>query len=343
MVNVYENMQGLEGRVQRLEQAVDGRAHSASMPVDRLPDVSSPTLGVTSSHSLGELLAGADSLNSKIKKGSFWKPMFGERVTEAKKFSGRSGEPSWRNGESGSEQWDEFECGVGSQIGRPPENPVTETSQQDGLQASSEQGLKTKQVVNRRVSNRSSGPSMRQGEGPSARSVWKASKDEETLAAIRGAPHDKPSPGQSDTSSEYKSEFRVDYKGEPKTDHKTMTGNKDAGDPFWVLWSRALESVHANDLDGAYLEILGSGDELLLVRMMGHTGPVLQQLASTTVLQLVYTITQLLQQQSFLDCILPWIQQVHFLMLFPHHILFLRTSCELSNRDGELIKQLGED
>ncbi|CAM6058832.1 unnamed protein product [Sphagnum tenellum] len=310
MVNVYENMQGLEGRVQRLEQAVDGRAHSASMPVDRLPDVSSPTLGVTSSHSLGELLAGADSLNSKIKKGSFWKPMFGERVTEAKKFSGRSREPSWRTGESGSEQWDEFECGVGSQIGRPPENPLTETSQQDGSQASSEQGLKTKQVVNQRVSNRSSGPSMRQGEGPSARSVWKASKDEETLAAIRGAPHDKPSPGQSDTSSEYKSEFRVDYKGEPKTDHKTITGNKDAGDPFWVLWSRALESVHANDLDGAYLEILGSGDELLLVRMMGHTGPVLQQLASTTVLQLVYTITQLLQQQSFLDCILPWIQQV---------------------------------
>jgi hypothetical protein len=310
MVNVYENMQGLEGRVQRLEQAVDGRAHSASMPVDRLPDVSSPTLGVTSSRSLGELLAGADSLNSKIKKGSFWKPMFGERVTEAKKFSGRSREPSWRNGESGSEQWGEFECGVGSQIGRPPENPVTETSQQDGLQASSEQGLKTKQVVNRRVSDRSSGPSMRQGEGPSARSVWKASKDEETLAAIRGAPHDKPSPGQSDTSSEYKSEFRVDYKGEPNTDRKTITGNKDAGDPFWVLWSRALESVHANDLDGAYLEILGSGDELLLVRMMGHTGPVLQQLASTTVLQLVCTITQLLQQQSFLDCILPWIQQV---------------------------------
>jgi hypothetical protein len=135
----------------------------------------------------------------------------------------------------------------------------------------------------------------------------------------------------------------VDYKGEPKTDHKTITGNKDAGDPFWVLWSRALESVHANDLDGAYLEILGSGDELLLVRMMGHTGPILQQLASTTVLQLVCTITQLLQQQSFLDCILPWIQQVHFLMLFPRHILFLRTSCELSNRDEELIKQLGED
>ena len=50
-----------------------------------------------------------------------------------------------------------------------------------------------------------------------------------------------------------------------------------------------------NDLDVAYGEILGSSDELLLVRLMDHTGPVLEQLGAATVSQLLGRTKQFLQ------------------------------------------------
>jgi hypothetical protein len=54
-----------------------------------------------------------------------------------------------------------------------------------------------------------------------------------------------------------------------------------------MLWSHATECVRSGDLNRAYVEILGSGDELLLMWMMSRTGPVLHQLNPAAVLQLI--------------------------------------------------------
>lgn len=276
MVSVHENMQDLEGRVSRLEDVLD-----IAQSVNNTEDGAS-------GHSLGKFAPEADLLSAKIGKSN------GEDLEPS---SARDRASLQKIADVKPEAWDDFSFGAGLQS-RMPGSSVAESSRRLNpvhVAKGGRDDVECEQVGNRRVWDRGSGV-VRQGEGPSARSVWQASKDEATLAAIRGAaPPDKPSPRQIGTNCEFKSNFK---------------SNKAGGGPFWMLWSRAMENVRAGDLDAAYLEILGSGDELLLVRMMGRTGPVLQQLSPPTVLQLVRTIKQLLQQQSFLDCILPWIQQV---------------------------------
>ena len=284
MVSVHENMQDLEGRVSRLEDVLD-MAQSVNNTEDG-----------ASGHSLGKFAPDADLLSAKVGKSN------GEDLEPS---SARNRASLQKIAAVKPEAWDDFSFGAGLQS-RMPGSSLAESSRLLNPPASVhvEKGgrddVESEQVSNRRVWDRGSGV-VRQGEGPSARSVWQASKDEATLAAIRGAaPPDKPMPRQSGTSCEFKSNFK---------------SNKAGGGPFWMLWSRAMENVRSGDLDAAYLEILGSGDELLLVRMMGRTGPVLQQLSPSTALQLVRTIKHLLQQQSFLDCILPWFQQV-FTIIF---------------------------
>lgn len=154
------------------------------------------------------------------------------------------------------------------------------------------------QVVNRRAWDRGSGP-VRLGEGPSARSVWQASKDEETLAAIRVAGEDA---GTSRASS------RVSV---PELDAEVSEYNSGQGKgPYWGLWNRAMECLHSGDVDSAYNEVLFAGDEILLVRLMSRSGPVLDQLSTGTASEALHAIGQLLQQQRFFDFGIHWIQQV---------------------------------
>jgi hypothetical protein len=117
--------------------------------------------------------------------------------------------------------------------------------------------------------------------------------------AIRGAPPpDNPISHQNEKTKEYKSDYR------------STTGNKTGRGAFWMLWSHATECVRSGDLNRAYVEILGSGDELLLMCMMSCTGPVLHQLNPATVLQLIHSVIHMLKQQGFLETVIPWIQQV---------------------------------
>nr|PNR28124.1 hypothetical protein PHYPA_028716 [Physcomitrium patens] len=130
-------------------------------------------------------------------------------------------------------------------------------------------------------------------EDPSTGAVWHASKAKITAGVCGSALQRK------SVQKHASRDFNVDKKP-----------NRAAGAPFWILWSRAMDSVRGGDLDLAYSEILGSSDELLLVRLMGCTGPVLDQLNAATVFQLVGCIKRFLDQQSFLNCIIPWLQQV---------------------------------
>ncbi|CAK9872628.1 unnamed protein product [Sphagnum jensenii] len=313
MVGVHESMQGLEGRVRRLERVVDGIARSASS-TDRLPTGGgSPTLETTTGRSMGRFLAAADFLGAKIRKVNGERTVFADLLPR----SGRSiDSSSLKTPDSWSGAWDgSYNLGAGPapRTGGLPGNVMSEAATRRLSSFSSNftgkhgcEEVESEQVVNRQSWDRaSSGPMQQGGEGPSARSVWQASKDEATtVAAIRGAaPPDKPTSRQTDKTKEYKSECRSST---------TTGGNKtgSGGGAFWMLWSRATECVRSGDLNGAYVEILRSGDELLLMRMMSRTGPVLHQLNRATALQLVCSITRMLRQQGFLESVIPWIQQV---------------------------------
>jgi hypothetical protein len=267
MMRVHESMQDLEGRVSRLEQIVDDLAHGSGNAEGRSPVGGSPSF--QGGHSLGKYLSG----NGARSQDSM------EKTTGS------------TSGES-----DEFAFGAGHQI------PATETLRRPNVQLGAgpaQKGVREigeiEQLETRRVMDRSAGPLLPQGEGPSARSVWHASKDE-AIAAIRGAAiPSKPHAHRNHSGRDF------------DTDQKP---SRVVGGPFWMLWSRAMENVRSGDVEVAYAEILGSSDELLLVRLMGRTGPVLEQLSAATVAQLMGRIKQFLQQQSFLDCIIPWIQQV---------------------------------
>lgn len=181
------------------------------------------------------------------------------------------------------------------------------------------------------------GNHVRPGEGPSARSVWQASKDEATLAAIRGAGEEE---GESNSSTGISSKQivtqmeasnaqaldKVMKTGEimqkpPSSTSSCSSSNvqivnskgkleQEGKRAYWRLWSRAMELVQVGNMDCAYMEVLGSGDELMLVRLMNKTGPVLEKLSSNTANDMLQNVAQLLRQHSFFDFSLPWVQQV---------------------------------
>ena len=281
MVRVHESMQDLEGRVSRLEQIVDDMAHGSGNTKERSPIGESQTF--QGGHTLGNYLSGNGYPSGKVSEETAVAPSVRSQDSLEKMTESTSGESN------------EFTCGTGHQM------PVTERLRPNVLASINvlqkdirEDGESIEQVGNSRVVDRGGGL-LPQGEGPSARSVWHASKDE-AIAAIRGAAvPSKPHNHRRHSSRDF------------NTNQKP---HRVAGGPFWMLWSRAMENVRTGDLDVAYAEILGSTDELLLVRLMGRTGPVLDQLSATTVTRLIGSIKQFLQQQGFLDCIIPWLQQV---------------------------------
>eukprot|EP01018_Ginkgo_biloba_P024354 Gb_16920 [translate_table: standard] len=142
-------------------------------------------------------------------------------------------------------------------------------------------------------------------EGPSARSVWQASKDEATLTAIRDAGEDARTtvlestkknsrPNPSDMSSKNSFSNRLGH----------------GSGSFWSVWTRAVEFLRTGDVDSAFVQVLSPGDDLLLIRLMNRTGPVMEHLSQGTILELLQIIMELLLKQKYLDSIIPWIQQV---------------------------------
>lgn len=162
----------------------------------------------------------------------------------------------------------------------------------------------------RRAWDKSSVP-IRLGEGPSARSVWQASKDEATLEAIRVAGEDCGVTSRTRRVSIPQSEAIMD-------EDDGFSGGQER-DPVWTCWSNAMHAVRVGDTDSAFAEVLSTGDELLLVKLMDKTGPVLDQLSSDIVNEVLHSIAQLLLDHTLFDICLSWIQQVNNILnlLFP--------------------------
>lgn len=165
----------------------------------------------------------------------------------------------------------------------------------------------------RRAWDKSSVP-IRLGEGPSARSVWQASKDEATLEAIRVA-------GEDCGTSRNR---RVSI---PQAEAIMDEDDDDRGgqerDPVWTCWSNAMHALRVGDTDSAFAEVLSTGDDHLLVKLMDKTGPVLDQLSSDIGNEAINSIAQFLLDHTLFDICLSWIQQVtRFLLSFFPRFMF---------------------
>lgn len=152
----------------------------------------------------------------------------------------------------------------------------------------------------RRAWDKSSVP-IRLGEGPSARSVWQASKDEATLEAIRVAGEDCGT-SRNRRVSIPEAEAVMD---EDDDDH----GGQER-EPVWTCWSNAMHALRVGDTDSAFAEVLSTGDDHLFVKLMDKTGPVLDQLSSDIGNEAIHSIVQFLLDHTLFDICLSWIQQV---------------------------------
>ncbi|KAG7594787.1 Armadillo-type fold [Arabidopsis thaliana x Arabidopsis arenosa] len=159
----------------------------------------------------------------------------------------------------------------------------------------------TEQSGNSRRAWDKSSVAIRLGEGPSARSVWQASKDEATLEAIRVA-------GEDCGTSRNR---RVSI---PEAEAMMYEDDDDRGgqqrDPIWTCWSNAMHALRVGDTDSAFAEVLSTGDDHLLVKLMDKTGPVLDQLSSDIGNEAIHSIAQFLLDHTLFDICLSWIQQL---------------------------------
>ncbi|KAJ6417356.1 hypothetical protein OIU84_003133 [Salix udensis] len=159
------------------------------------------------------------------------------------------------------------------------------------------------QLGSRRAWDKGAGP-VRHGEGPSARSVWQASKDEATLEAIRVAGEDS---GLARTARVAIPEMTAEALGDDNFGQER--------DPIWTSWINAMDALKMGDVDTAYAEVVSTEDDLLLVKLMDKSGPVVDQLSNETACEVLNAIGQFLMEQNLFDICLSWIQQLAEIVL----------------------------
>ncbi|KAF8052743.1 hypothetical protein N665_1514s0015 [Sinapis alba] len=145
---------------------------------------------------------------------------------------------------------------------------------------------------------------IRYGEGPSARSVWQASKDEATLEAIRVAGEDGAVTRPTRVAAVPEAEAMGDEESEGQE-----------RDPIWSSWSNAMHSLRVGDIDSAYAEVLCAGDHHLIIKLMDKTGPSLDQMSNEIANEALNFIAQFLLDHNLYDICLSWIQQLLELVL----------------------------
>lgn len=209
--------------------------------------------------------------------------------------------PTWRS--DLQEPWDFHSYGA-SKNGQLGVRRDVGSNSLDGRSPRSEH--ENDQVSSRRAwENNKGAGNVRLGEGPSARSVWQASKDEATLAAIRVAGEDS---GTVRSARPAVRELEAEGMGNDNN-------NVPERDPVWTSWSNAMDAVQVGDMDTAYAEVLSTGDDSLLVKLMDRSGPVFDQLSNEVAVELLNAIVPFVVEQNLFDLCLSWIQQLLDLVL----------------------------
>ncbi|OMO80603.1 Armadillo-like helical [Corchorus capsularis] len=281
----HDSMITLENRVRGLERIVEDMARDLTISAGRRGGNFSAGFEGSSNRPSGKY-NGFSDYGSK----------FGGRISYGERFAqsdgiapgGRGRGPSWRS--EMSDDWD-FPAFGASRNGQVGSRRAPAGSSLDGRSPKSDH-----ESDGRRGWDKGPGP-VRLGEGPSARSVWQASKDEATLEAIRVAGEDN---GASRTG-------RV-----PELTAEAV-GDDNAGperDPVWTSWSNAMHALQVGDIDSAYAEVLSTGDDLLLIKLMDRSGPTIDQLSNEIANEALNGIVQFLLEQDLFDICLSWIQQL---------------------------------
>ncbi|CAN6175602.1 unnamed protein product [Urochloa humidicola] len=290
----HDSMVTLENRVRGLERVVEEMAREISLSSCRRGG--GPALGFDSSPGRSSKYNGFHEYsNSKLGRTGDGRMGYTERYFSADGASGLRS-PSWR---PDSEQWDYGYSG--SRSGMNARRGLDSVSS-DNRMPRNERG--NDQAGPRRGWDKGQGP-FRFGEGPSARSAWRASKDEATLEAIRVA-------GEDNGSSRAVARVAI-----PELDGEALNDDNQ-GDERGSLreaWTRAMDAVHVDDMDSAYAEVLSIGDAELLVKLMEQTGPVVDQLSNEVANEVLHAVGQFLVEESFYDVALTWLQQLTDLVM----------------------------
>ncbi|KAF3795356.1 Microtubule-associated protein [Nymphaea thermarum] len=288
----HDSMVTLENRVRGLERVVEDMARDLALASNRRG--SNLMLGFEGSsvRPLSKYNGYSDYASGKLSRNADGR-IFSDRFpSDGNVLGARGRDLSWRS--DATDTWDSYSCGS-------PRS--THLSSRRAVNGATNDGRLSRndidQVGSRRGWDKGPGP-VRLGEGPSARSVWQASKDEATLEAIRVA-------GEDNGVSRTKSRTAV-----PDATGEALTSDNlgQEGGPFWTTWTRAISSLHAGDIDSAYADILTTGDDLLLVKLMDRSGPVMDQLSNKIAGKVLDAVVQFLQEPSLLDMGLSWTQQL---------------------------------
>ncbi|KAL2496290.1 Microtubule-associated protein TORTIFOLIA1 [Forsythia ovata] len=289
----HDSMVTLENRVRGLERVVEDMARDFSISTGGRGGSNMVGFEGSTNRPVGKYNGFPDYSNGMLGKGNDGRMSFGERFAAfdgvASGMRGRS--PSWRS--DAPDSWDIHSYGKNGQmgsrraaVGGPTDNrPIKSENEAD-------------QVGSRKGWDKGAGP-VRFGEGPSARSVWQASKDEATLEAIRVAGEDN---GAARSARALVPEMTAEALGDDRTVQER--------DPILTSWSNAMDALHVGDLDSAYAEVLSAGDEFFLVKLMDRSGPIIDQLSNEVASELLHAVAQLLQDQNLFDFCLYWLEQL---------------------------------
>ncbi|KAG5094173.1 hypothetical protein AAZX31_18G097200 [Glycine max] len=288
----HDSMVTLENRVRGLERIVEDMSRDLSISSGRRNFAG---FEGSSNRPSSKYNGFNDYSSSKYGRGGDGRIPFGERFAQSdgNSLGMRGRGPSWRS--DMSEGWDHSGYGA-SRNGQMSSRRAFGGSSADGRSPKSVH--ENDQAGNRRAWDKAAMP-IRLGEGPSARSVWQASKDEATLEAIRVAGEDN---GTSRATRVAIPEMTAEAMADDNVGQER--------DAIWTSWSNAMDALQVGDLDSAFAEVLSAGDDILLVKLMDKTGPVIDQLSSEVACETVNAIGQFLLDQNMYDICLSWIQQL---------------------------------
>ncbi|KAK3127185.1 hypothetical protein QOZ80_7AG0569550 [Eleusine coracana subsp. coracana] len=293
----HDSMITLENRVRGLERVVEEMARDISLSSGRRGGGSAVGFDSSPGRSSMKYNGSHEYPNSKFGRSGDGRMGFAERYFSTDNMASGLRSSSWR---PDSEPWDSYAYS-GSRSNMNIRRGLDSVSS-DSRMPRNERG--NDQAGPRRGWDKGSGP-FRFGEGPSARSAWRASKDEATLEAIRVA-------GEDNGSS--RAVARVAIR---ELDGEGLNGDNqgDERGPLWESWSRAMDAVHVGDMDTAYAELLSTEDAELLVKLMEQSGPVVDQLSNEVANEVLNAVGQFLVEESFYDIALSWLQQLTDLVM----------------------------
>eukprot|EP00271_Cylindrocystis_brebissonii_P020396 TRINITY_DN6734_c0_g1_i1.p1 TRINITY_DN6734_c0_g1~~TRINITY_DN6734_c0_g1_i1.p1 ORF type:complete len:493 (-),score=55.03 TRINITY_DN6734_c0_g1_i1:180-1478(-) len=100
--------------------------------------------------------------------------------------------------------------------------------------------------------------------------------------------------------------------GSPKGDLSLSSGPGERGkkEPVTWSWSSMAKNLRRGNVGEPYTKAVQLGDEVLLVKLMGRTGPILSHLEPGTRHGVLREILQMLEQRKNLDYALPWLRQL---------------------------------